>query len=96
MNLMTGKRYEILSTECKKYIQGLYGCPAGTISEDLKKSVLEDREMVTVRPGSLLEPGWERAKAESAGFARCEEDVLTYAMFPEAGAYFLKKKYQLS
>jgi pyruvate/oxaloacetate carboxyltransferase len=51
--------------------------------------------MTAVRPGSLLEPGWEKAKAESAGFTQSDEDVLTYALFPEAGMAFLKKKYHL-
>ena len=97
MNLSTGERYKVLSTECKRYVQGLYGLPAGPISEGLKKIVLsEGEEMITVRPGSLLEPGWDKAKAECAGFASCDEDVLTYALFPQVAEYFLKKRYNAS
>ena len=36
----------------------------------------------------------EKAKAEAAGFARTEEDVMTYALFPELAPAFLQKKYQ--
>ena len=50
--------------------------------------------MNTKRPGSLIEPGWEKAKTETAGLARSEEDVMTYALFPELAPAFLQKKYQ--
>lgn len=94
LNIFTGERYKVISKECKTYIQGLYGLPVGPISEWLKKKVLGDQDMISVRPGSLLESGWEKANAESAGFARCEEDVLTFAMFPEIALDFLEKKYE--
>jgi pyruvate/oxaloacetate carboxyltransferase len=96
MNLLSGKRYSLISKECKSYVLGQYGRPVGPIAEELKKAVFDgSQEMITVRPGSLLAPGWEKAKAESIGFAQSDEDVLTYAMFPEAGMNFLKKKYHL-
>ena len=43
-----------------------------------------------------MEPGWEKAKAEAGNLARTEEDVLTYALFPNYAVDFLKAKYQLS
>jgi pyruvate carboxylase subunit B len=96
LNVISGERYKLISKECKNYILGQYGRSVGPIAEELQKSVLgENPEMITVRPGSLLAPGWENAKAESAGFAQSDEDVLTYALFPEAGMNFLKKKYLL-
>jgi len=95
MNVFTGERYKLLSRESQNYILGHYGRPTGPIAEELKQKVLGSREMNTVRPGSLLAPGWEKAREESQDFARCEEDILTYALFPDVGADFLKKKYQI-
>jgi len=96
MNVFTGERYKLLSRESQNYILGHYGRPTGPIAEELKQKVLGSREMNTVRPGSLLAPGWEKAREESQDFARCEEDILTYALFPDVGADFLKKKYQFT
>ena len=84
----------MISNESKTYIRGMYGRPAGEIAPELKAAVLGDGQMNTKRPGSLIEPGWEKAKAEAAGLARCEEDVMTYALFPELAPAFLQKKYQ--
>lgn len=70
----------------------MYGRPAGEIAPELKAAVLVNDKMITERPGSLIEPGWEKAKAEAAGFARIEEDVMTYALFPEIAPAFLSEK----
>lgn len=93
-NVLTGERYKLISKESKNYILGQYGRPVGPIAPELKRKVLGNREMISERPGSLLEPGWETAKAACTGLAHCDEDVLTYAMFPEVAGEFLKKKYQ--
>ena len=94
INVLTGQRYKMISNESKTYIRGMYGRPAGEIAPELKAAVLGNDKMITERPGSLIEPGWEKAKAEAAGFARTEEDVMTYALFPELAPTFLQKKYQ--
>lgn len=94
INVLTGERYKMISNESKTYIRGMYGRPSGEIAPELKAAVLGDGEMNTKRPGSLIEPGWEKAKAETAGLARNEEDVMTYALFPELAPAFLQKKYQ--
>lgn len=94
VNVLTGKRYQMLSKESKNYIRGLYGRPAGEILPELKEAVLGSEPMITQRPGSLLEPGWEKAKSEAATLARTDEDVLTYALFPDVAEKFLKEKYQ--
>ena len=48
--------------------------------------------MNTQRPGALIPPGWERMVQKARGLARTEEDVMTYALFPEIAREFLKKK----
>ena len=53
----------------------------------------EGEEPITCSPADLIEPGYERIRAEIADLARTEEDVLTYAIFPTLGREFLKLKY---
>lgn len=94
MNLFTGERYKVLSKDAQKYILGQYGRPAGPIAQELKDKVpgSDDQEMLNKRPGSLLEPGWEKAKLEAKEFAQSDEDVLTYILFPDVAVDYLKKK----
>ena len=49
--------------------------------------------MNTKRPGALLPPGWETARQAAGTLAKTEEDVMTYALFPEVGKNFLEQKY---
>lgn len=90
LNVMTGKRYSVVAMETKNYVMGLYGEPPGPISEDVKRKVLGKKEPITCRPADLLQPGLEHARKEVGGLASSEEDVLSYALFPEvAKEYFL-------
>ena len=93
-NVLAGERYKNISKEVKNYIKGEYGKAPGKINEELQKKVLGDEEPVTCRYADLLEPGYEKLKAECADIARTEEDILIYAMFPSVGRAYLEKKYQ--
>ena len=94
MNVISGERYKMIPKETKAYVRGEYGRAPGPVSEELKKKVLgEGEEPITCRPADLIEPGYERIRAEIADLARTEEDVLTYAIFPTLGREFLKLKY---
>ena len=95
-NVLTGSRYSMVSKELKGYCRGMYGKPPGPISQELLEKALGDEKPDFPRPGDLLEPGWEKAKEEAGSLARTEEDVLTYALFPNYAVDFLKSKYQLS
>jgi oxaloacetate decarboxylase (Na+ extruding) subunit alpha len=90
LNVMTGKRYSVVAMETRNYVMGLYGEPPAPVSEEMKKKVLGKKEPITCRPADLLKPGLEQARKEAASFASSEEDVITYALFPEiAKDYFL-------
>lgn len=93
-NVLTGKRYGMLSREVKDYVKGAYGKAPGEISQELKDLVLgNDTQVITCRPGSLLEPEWEKGKQEVQGLAQTDEDVMSYILFPNVAREFLKKKY---
>jgi oxaloacetate decarboxylase alpha subunit len=95
LNVMTGKRYSVVATETRNYVMGLYGEPPGPISEEIKRKVLGKKEPITCRPADLLKPGLEKARSEIGALAASEEDVLSYALFPEiARDYFLSRETQ--
>jgi pyruvate carboxylase subunit B len=83
LNVLTGERYKVVTSETKNYLKGLYGKPPSPVDEDIKKKILGDEESVTVRPAKLLEPELEPARRELGDKARSEEDVLSYVLFPK-------------
>ena len=92
-NVMTGKRYKMVPNEIKDYLKGLYGKSPVEIDEAFRKSIIGDAEVITARPANHLEPALDKYKAEVGDLARTEEDVLTYALFPQVAKDFLAKKY---
>ena len=92
LNVMMGKRYSVVAMETRNYVMGLYGEPPGPISDDMKNKVLGKKEPISCRPADLLKPGLERARKEAGSLATSEEDVLSYALFPEiAKEFFLSR-----
>jgi len=88
LNVMTGKRYSVVAMETRNYVMGLYGKPPGPVSDEMKKKVLGKKEPITCRPADLLKPGLEQARKDAGSLATSEEDVLTYALFPEIAKDF--------
>jgi pyruvate/oxaloacetate carboxyltransferase len=92
LNVMTGKRYGVVAAETRNYVMGLYGEPPGAISEEIKHKVLGKKEPITCRPADLLKPGLDEARKAAGTLANNEEDVITYALFPDiAKDYFLAR-----
>lgn len=93
LNVLSGKRWSVVSREMRDYIKGLYGRPPGPISEEIKKKVLKnDDEIIDVRPGALLTKTFEDFKEEIGDLAESEEDVLSYAIFPKETREFLERR----
>ena len=91
-NVLAGERYKMVSKEIKAYLRGEYGKAPGQVDEDLRKKVLGDEQPVTCRFADLLEPGFEKYKAEIGDLAKTEEDVLSYAAFPQVAEAFLQRR----
>ncbi len=95
LNVMTGKRYSVVAMETRNYVMGLYGEPPGPINEEIRMKVLGKKQPITCRPADLLKPGLEQARREIGSLASSEEDVLSYALFPEiAKEFFLYRASQ--
>ncbi len=83
MNVISGERYKLVPSEIKDYVKGLYGQSPAPISEEIKETIIGDAEVITVRPADLLAPQLPAFKEEIAEYAKSEEDVLMYALFPQ-------------
>ncbi len=92
LNVLMGARYKVIPKEVRDYVSGTYGRPPAPISEWLLAKVLGDDVAVTCRPADLLPPELEmRTKeAEELGIVGKEEDILTYAIYPQIAPKFLK------
>lgn len=92
LNVLTGERYKAVPKEVKDYVKGLYGRSPGEINPKIKAEILEDEESIDVRPADLIAPEYDKMKAEAEGkgLVRREEDVLTYALYPQVAEKFLK------
>lgn len=90
LNVLTGERYKLVPGEVKAYVQGLYGRSPAPLDETVVRRVLGDKEPVSCRPADLLEPQMEKIRRETTGLARSEDDVLSYAIFPQITKKFLE------
>lgn len=90
--LSGGERYSVTTNEVKDYVRGLYGRSPAPIPEEIRKKIIGDEQVITVRPADLLEPVYEKSAeaARKAGLIRKEEDVLTYILYPAIAPQFLK------
>lgn len=89
LNILTGARYKLVPDEVKAYARGLYGQPPAPLSPEIRRILIGDAEVISCRPADLLPPGMEKARQESGEVARSEEDVLSYALFPQVARKFL-------
>lgn len=92
LNVLTGKRYKSITNEVKLYLQGRYGQAPGTVNDTVRKLAIGDDEVITCRPADRIQPEMDRLRHEIGEVAKSEEDVLTYAMFPEIGRKFLEER----
>ncbi len=92
LNVLSGERYKMVTKESKGLLRGEYGQVPGKVNEEVRKKAIGDDEVITCRPADLIEPEMEKYREESKGLARSEEDVLSYALFPQVAAKFLEKR----
>ena len=92
LNVLTGKRYETITNEVKLYLQGGYGQAPGKVDKKLRRKAVGDQDVIEVRPADLLSPELAHLRKEIGELAKSDEDVLSYAMFPEIGRQFLEQR----
>ena len=92
LNVLSGERYKMVTKESKGLVRGEYGKVPGKVNEEVRKKAIGDDEVITCRPADLIEPELEKYKEESKGLARSEEDVLSYALFPQVATKFFEAR----
>ena len=92
LNVLTGERYKVITSETRNYLKGLYGKPAAPIDDIVRKKAIGEEEFITCRPADLLEPELEKLTRELGGKAKGIEDVLSYALFPNIALEFFEER----
>ncbi|MBU5677521.1 oxaloacetate decarboxylase subunit alpha [Alkaliphilus sp. MSJ-5] len=92
-NVITGERYKMVPKEIKDYVKGLYGQTTVPIKDDIKEKIIGNEEVITCRPADLIQPQLEILKEEMKEYSEQEEDVLSYALFPQIAESFFKERW---
>ena len=91
-NVLFGE-YKNCSGQFKDLVAGKYGTTPVPIDPDFRKKIIGDDEVITCRPADLLAPEFEELKEKYKDIAKCDEDVLSIALFEKNALEFLGKKY---
>ena len=92
MNIVAGERYKMVPKESKGLLRGEYGKLPGKVNEEVRRKCIGDDKVITCRPADLLKPELAQYREESKDIARCEEDVLSYALFPQVARKFMEAR----
>lgn len=92
LNILSGERYKIFTKESKGLLKGEYGKVPAPVNEEVRQKAIGDETVITCRPADLLKPELEKYTLEAGDLARSEEDVLSYALFPQVAKTFFEKR----
>lgn len=92
LNVVLGERYKVIPEEVKQYYRGYYGQPPAPMDPVIQKKAIGDETPITCRPADMLAAGWEEAKKGIGDLAKTQEDVLSYALFPQIAKPFLENR----
>lgn len=90
LNVLAGERYKMVTKESKALLRGEYGQTVKPFNKEVQKKAIGDEEPITCRPADLLKPELKTIEAEMAQWKEQDEDVLTYALFPQVATEFFK------
>ena len=90
LNVITGERYKMITKESRALLKGEYGQTVKPVNPEVQKLAIGDEEPITCRPADLLEPELDKLEAEMAQWKEQDEDVLSYALFPQVATEFFK------
>ena len=90
MNVLMGERYKMVTGQTKDLIRGKYGQTIKPMNEEIVKKCIGDEERITCRPADLIEPQLPKYEKEVAQWKQQDEDVLSYALFPQVAVDFFK------
>src|SRR5437867_6668900 len=65
LNVLTGERYKVITTETRHYFKGLYGQAPGPVNEAIRTRALGNERVIEERPANLLEPEMPKARHDA-------------------------------
>jgi len=92
MNVLAGERYKVITNEVKHYLMGHYGKTPGPVNPIIRGKAIGNAEVLDCRPADRIRPEMDSLRVDIGELALNEEDVLTYALFPEVGRQFLQQR----
>lgn len=92
LNVLTGERYKVITTETKNYFLGLYGRAPGQVDLDVMARATGDETPIKTRPADRLEPELDDAKRELPESAQSIEDQLSFVLFPNIARDFFEAR----
>ena len=90
MNIVGGERYKMVTKESKDLLSGKYGKTVKPFNPEVQKKCIGDAEVITCRPADLVPNELDTLEKEMAQYKEQDEDVLTYALFPQVAVDFFK------
>ena len=90
LNVLSGERYKMVTKESKAILSGEYGRTAKPFNPEVQKKVIGDKKPITCRPADLLKPELATIEKEMEQWKEQDEDVLSYALFPQVALDFFK------
>ena len=90
LNVLMGERYKVITKETRGVLAGQYGRTPMPVNKELQKKALGDEAPITCRPADLIKPELEKLEKEVAPYKQQDEDVLSYALFPQVAMDFFK------
>lgn len=90
LNVIAGERYKMTTKETKAVLSGEYGQTVKPFNKEVQKKVIGDKKPITCRPADLLKPELKEIEAKMIQYKEQDEDVLSYALFPQVAEEFFK------
>ena len=90
MNVLMGERYKVATDQTKDLLAGEYGKTIKPFNPEVQKKIIGDREVITCRPADKLEPGLKKFEEDVKQWKQQDEDVLSYALFPQVATDYFK------
>ena len=89
-NVLMGERYKMATKETKDLLSGKYGKTVKPFNEEVQKKCIGDAEVITCRPADLIPDELDTLRSEMEQWSQQDEDVLSYALFPQGATDFFK------
>jgi len=92
INVLGGKRYDTITNEVKKYLQGWYGQAPARVDAELQRRAVGKEDLIEERPANLIPRELDELRKQVGDLAQSDEDVLIYAMFPDQAKAYLEQR----